>query len=81
MSKSLATLDDSELEARAELVKRIQALQDEEVNDWEMEFLESIEKVVLSGNDLTIAQQEKLDQIEDRIENGGGDYNGFPIPY
>lgn len=81
MSKSLSTLDDGELEARAELLKRIRDLQEEQVNEWEEGFLDSIEQQILRGNDLTITQQEKLDQIENRIENGEDDYDDYPIPY
>ena len=72
MTKKLEALDNGELEARAELLKRIRGLQDEDHTEWEEEFLDSMESKVLKGWDLSTAEMEKLDEIEN-----GSDY----IPY
>jgi hypothetical protein len=72
--RCLDDLNEGELEAQADLLKRIRDLQDDEgLTDWEEEFLHRMEMLVLQGIDLSRGQLEKIDQIE----NGDEDY----IPY
>jgi len=66
LDKEIEDLDDMRL-----LLERIESTQEStQINDWETDFLESIHKAVLGGNELTGAQQDKLEQIEDTVANG-----------
>jgi hypothetical protein len=42
----------------------------DKLNDWEEEFLESIQEWADSGRDLTEKQQEKLEQIYEKAIHG-----------
>jgi len=70
LDKEIDDLDDMRF-----LLERIESAQENpEMNDWEIDFLESIHRVVLGGNELTSGQQDKLGQIED-IAAKGRDYD------
>ena len=64
MTRKLESLDDGKLEAQAELLKRIRDLLDTDLSDWEEEFLERMEQLVLQGHDLSTGQVEKIDEID-----------------
>lgn len=58
---------------KKDLLKRIEfCLDSAEINTWEEEFLESIQKQVLNARDLSERQMDKLDTIEDVVVNGRG---------
>jgi hypothetical protein len=64
MTRKLESLDDGKLEAQAELLKRIRDLLDTDLSDWEEEFLDRMEQLVLQGQDLSQGQMEKIDEID-----------------
>ncbi len=57
---------------RKKWVKRINWLidQQDKLNDWEIGFIESVDRLLETGFDLTLRQSYKLGEIFKRIDEG-----------
>ena len=55
-----------EAEEREEILKRVLFLMDEDLSEWEEDFLESCEKRLREGKDLSSGQMEKLEEMEEK---------------
>lgn len=55
----------------AEVIATIEAHYADRLGDWEAQFLDSISRQLEDGRPLTPRQQQKLDEIFERVSNGG----------